>query len=292
MTHHGADEPPELSVIIACHNAAATLGTQLEALTRQSTDRAWEVLVCDNRSTDSSREVAEHFRPRLPLRIVTADESPGAGYARNVGVAAGSGRWVAFVDADDEVDDGWLAAILDGLDHHEFVAGSFDGERLNTRWVARTRHLEQRDGLQSSPFGPSLPHAAAANMAVTRAAFEAVGGFDTGLAALEDTDLCWRLQQAGTALTFWPAAVVHMRLRSSWRSMYQQGRAYGTGARELAHRYADAGEPSADGAGGATTPVLPRIVTLLRAAHTPGALLWQLGWHRGWRRGAPASAGH
>lgn len=289
MTSSLAGTSPEVSVIIACRDAAAVLGTQLTALTRQRIECAWEVLVCDNGSTDRSRAVAEQFLDRLPLRIVTADQAPGAGHARNVGVAASKGRCVAFADADDEVDDAWLAAVVEGLRHHEFIAGTYDAARLNSRWVARTRRVEQVDGLQHSPFGPGLPHAASANLAMTRTAFDLVGGFDTRLTALEDTDLCWRVQQAGVPLVFWPDAVVHVRLRSTWRAMFRQGRAYGVGARELAARY-----PAPDSRSGSDGPVadsstrprrglLPvRAVATLVRARTPGAMLWQVGWHLGW----------
>src|SRR5664279_4470403 len=79
-----ANPRPKLSVIIACLNGAATLGTQLEALAGQPCPVPWELLLADNGSTDASVAIAESFRPRIPtLRIIDASSHRGAGPARN-----------------------------------------------------------------------------------------------------------------------------------------------------------------------------------------------------------------
>ena len=53
MTAHGADAV-DLTVVIPAHNAAATLGRQLDALVAQEWSGSWEVVVVDNRSTDAT----------------------------------------------------------------------------------------------------------------------------------------------------------------------------------------------------------------------------------------------
>lgn len=277
------------SVIIACYNATSTLGRQLEALSRQSHRGPFEVLVCDNGSTDGSRELAESFRYKLPgLRVLDASARRGAGYARNVGARASTAPWLAFCDADDEVAEGWLAALATGLRRHDFVAGRFESNRLNRPSVLRSRALQQDGGLQTSPYGPGLPHAGAGNMAVHRETFLAVGGFDPGVGCLEDTDLCWRLQLAGTELVFLPEAVVHVRLRSTLRAMWAQGRSYGAASALLEHRFRN--EPGL-GAGNASRRRLGRrAVAFARGQRSLGGVLWQLGWHAGHRRFSPGDA--
>ena len=248
--------PPMLSVVIACRNAETTLGVQLEALARESRHSEWDILLCDNGSTDNSIAVAESYRSRLPrLHVITADERPGPAYARNVGAAQSQARWLAFVDADDEIAPGWIDAIFAALDAHAFVAGRFEPTRLNSAAVLRSRPLQQDRGLQDSGIGPRLPHAGAGNMAVHRSVFEAVGGFDVDLGCLEDTDFCWRVQLAGVPLVFRPEAVVHVRLRSTIRRMWGQGRDYGAATAEarapLRRRHARRAAPGQlDGAAG------------------------------------------
>lgn len=237
---HDSDQEPTLSVVIPCRNTQDFLGVQLAALARQECPVPWELLICDNGSTDGTVALAESWADRLPLRIVHAAEIAGSGPARNAGVEAARGRWIGFCDADDEVADDWLSALCRALEAHPFVAGRFDGERLNSARVRRSRPLDQQDGLQSSPNPVGLPHAGASNLGIHRSVFLEVDGFDPAVRHLQDTDLCWRVQLAGYPLVFVPDLLVHMRLRSSLRSMYRQGYNYGASYAHLERRYAGA----------------------------------------------------
>jgi glycosyltransferase involved in cell wall biosynthesis len=290
---------PTLSVVIACRNAETTLGVQLDALAREPRHAEWEILLCDNGSTDGTNALAESYRDRLPsLRIVDARRRRGPAFARNAGAAVSRARYLAFVDADDEIAPGWIETMLTALDSHVFVAGRFEATRLNSAAVLRTRPLQQSRGLQDSGIGPRLPHAGAGNMGIHRDVFDAVGGFDAELRCLEDTDFCWRVQLAGVPLVFVPAAVVHVRLRSTIRRMWRQGRDYGAATAELEHRYA--GVTRADTPVGSSPAVAdersgPRgnpVLGLVRGVRTPGALIWRLGWHAGHRAWRPAADKH
>jgi glycosyltransferase involved in cell wall biosynthesis len=289
--------PPMLSVVIACRNAETTLGVQLEALAREPRHSEWDILLCDNGSTDNTVAVAESYRARLPrLHVIAAHEQPGPAYARNVGAAQSQARWLAFVDADDEIAPGWIDAMFAALDAHAFVAGRFEPTRLNTPAVLRSRPLQQDRGLQDSGIGPRLPHAGAGNMGIHRNVFQAVGGFDVDLGCLEDTDFCWRVQLAGVPLVFWPDAVVHVRLRSTIRRMWGQGRNYGAATAELEHRYAGVTRAALPPGGSPVEPAADdaaerggTLLGLLRGARTPGALIWSLGWHAGHRAWRPAT---
>ncbi|MBT0768156.1 glycosyltransferase [Kineosporia sp. J2-2] len=213
--------PLSVSVVIACRNSASTLGLQLEALAGQTYEGCWEVIVSDNGSTDALLKVVDEFRDRLPgLRVIDSSGRLGAGCARNAAAETAKYEYLAFCDADDEVTPTWLAALAEALQENDFVAGRFEPSKLNAR---RSRTLQQDSQLQTSPFGPGLPHAGAGNMGIRRSVFLAVGGFDQSLRTLEDTDLCWRVQLAGHRLVFAPRAIVHVRLRSGVIAMWRQG---------------------------------------------------------------------
>src|SRR3954451_24006623 len=125
-----------ISVVVPCLNAASTLPRQLEALSKQEYDGDWEVVVADNGSTDGTLAVADEFRGRVPrLVLVDASARPGQAYARNAGVRVATGDALLFVDADDEVEPQYVAAMADALQHHEFVAARFDSDSLNPAWV-------------------------------------------------------------------------------------------------------------------------------------------------------------
>jgi glycosyltransferase involved in cell wall biosynthesis len=294
-----------VSVVIACLDAADTLGVQLEALTRQDCAVPWNVVVSDNGSRDGSTAVAESFAGRLPgLKVVDSSTRRGPGHARNVGAEASEAELLVFCDADDEVAPSWLSTMVRALGEHSFVAGRFEGTRLNRPAVRRSRPLPQTEGLQYSPFGLHLPHAGSSSLGVRSDVFFGVHGFDPLLRCLEDTDLCWRIQLSGVPLVFVPDALLHVRLRSSLPEMWRQGHDYGAAAALLARRYASvrrlelAGEPPetepdpADGAPGrggvrGRLGALSRRHLSLRGSgiRNAGGLLWSAGWHLGWREG-------
>lgn len=99
-------ERPEVSVIIPAYNAAATIDRALDSVARQRHPHL-EVVIGDDCSTDDLRRAA--CRTDLPVRMVRLPVNRGASAARNAAIAASRGRFVAFLDADDE----WLEGKLE-----------------------------------------------------------------------------------------------------------------------------------------------------------------------------------
>ena len=278
---------PRLSVVLPCRNAAATLEPLLRALAGERWEGEWEVLVADNGSTDDSRAVVERFRDRLPgLRWIDASSRRGQAHARNIGAAAARGDALLVLDCDDEPAPGWLAAMGRALAQHDFVACRYDQRKLNPEWVSASRETPQGEGLNPYAYPPFLPHAGGSSLGVKRAVHEAVGGFDESLAALEDTDYCWRIQLAGTPLVFVPDALVHIRMRSDLGGLFRQALFHSEWNVAMYRRYRERGMPR-----------LPLSAGLLRWAKlllsTPkvvtraGRWAWvsQLGWRLGRLRG-------
>ena len=280
MDYDGTGVRPRISVVIAAYNAERTLGEQLAALADQHEvpDVAWEVLVCDNRSVDRTAEVARSFADRVPgLQVLDAFERQGPAYARNLGAMAARGEFLAFCDADDVVAPDWVAQLNRAFSTHDFLAGRFESERLNSPDILRTRQLSQSDGLQRTRASEP-PHAGAGNLGIRRSLFLELGGFDENVLSLEDTDFSWRAQRAGVRLVFIPEVVVHVRLRSTWHGMFTQGRGYGSAQHALELRYPTAAEPAAGGSAGRVSAVLG----LFRCSSL-GQLVWRLGWISGHR---------
>jgi Glycosyl transferase family 2 len=86
--------PDRISVIVPARDPAATIGGQLAALAAQRYEGSWEVIVADNGSADAT--VADRWIGRIPgLRVVDASGRRGASHARNVGIAASRGDFLA-----------------------------------------------------------------------------------------------------------------------------------------------------------------------------------------------------
>jgi len=86
-----------------CHNGGQYIKFAIESIQAQTLSD-WELLVIQNNSTDNSSEIVQSLRDK-DARIQELDcQTPGAAAARNVGIAAARGRFIAFLDCDDQ----WL----------------------------------------------------------------------------------------------------------------------------------------------------------------------------------------
>lgn len=94
-------EGPQISVILPARNAAATIGTALSSLSAQSW-RPLEVLVVDDGSSDGTAARVEAWAARDGrIRLLRAGQRLGAYGARNLGLSAARGDFIALQDADD-----------------------------------------------------------------------------------------------------------------------------------------------------------------------------------------------
>lgn len=213
-----------ISIVIPAFDEARRIGAQLAALAEQVDPVDCEVVVADNGSRDDTVEVVGGFADRLPVRVVDASARRGQAAARNMAVAEVRGDLLVFLDADDVVMPGFVAAYRALDPAVEFATGP----------VVFFAHdaPPPRDHTGAAGAPPVQlgwrPYALGANFAVRRARFEALGGFDESYPPAEDVELSWRLQRAGVHLEFVPAAAVAKReaptLRATLRQYYRYGR--------------------------------------------------------------------
>lgn len=181
---------PLVSVIIPSYNRAEVLGRAILSVLRQSwTD--WELIVVDDGSTDhTARVVAEFNDPRL---TGMHQENKGVSAARNLGISASSGQYIALLDSDDY----WLPDKL--RLQLEFMRES--GMR-----ISQTDEIWIRDGVR---VNPKNKHAKLAGWFLERSLdlclispscvmlqrdlWEELGPFDTRLPACEDYSLWLRV---------------------------------------------------------------------------------------------------
>jgi glycosyltransferase involved in cell wall biosynthesis len=235
------EQAVEVSVVMPFRNAASTIRHQLEALAGQHFSGAWEVVAVDNCSEDDSRRIAESFSGRLQLRVVDASTRPGPGYARNVGARYAFADKLLFVDADDEVGPGYVSKMAAALDRHDFVTSTFDQDILNPEWVRAAHGPPWRPPGEPlrDQFGV-LPNAGA-SIGISRAVFDAVGGFPEDLPRMQDIAMSWEVQLAGTTLHYVPEAVYRVRYRQDLLDLFRQGLAGSSCAPLLYKRYRGAG---------------------------------------------------
>jgi len=90
--------PTTVSIILPTYNRADTIVRAIESVQAQ-TFQDWELIVVDDGSTDGTAELIENLEPRM---VLIRQENRGFTEARNVGIRASSGKYLAFLDSDDE----------------------------------------------------------------------------------------------------------------------------------------------------------------------------------------------
>lgn len=92
---------PDVSVIMPTFNAQAYVGEAIASVLAQTLG-AWELLVIDDGSTDSTVSVVDELRGKdARIKLLRTKSNSGPAEARNVGIAAARGQYIAFLDSDD-----------------------------------------------------------------------------------------------------------------------------------------------------------------------------------------------
>ncbi|WP_295436371.1 glycosyltransferase family 2 protein [uncultured Thiodictyon sp.] len=209
------------SVVIPVRNRPDLLARTLETLTEQTISPAeFEILVCDDGSTDDVAALVERFIVG-PVMVRLERQAPsGPAAARNLGTRAALAPVVIFVDSDVIADGALIRALVEALDTHPEWQGAEAalfpaGEDTGILWDA--------------PASTAGGHYHTAAIAYRRAVLKIVGGFDEEfkLPACEDVELAVRVLTHGPigfvsgAKVWHPrrkvTALTHWRWRRHWR---------------------------------------------------------------------------
>lgn len=183
------DRAPDISIIVPAFNEEKLLGASLRAVQAAAIAFAeaaleWELVVCDNNSSDRTAEIARAAGAKVVVEPINQ-----IGRARNTGAAAASGEWLLFIDADSRPSRELLndvAALARRSD--VLLAGTtvkLDEASLGPRMVCGVWNLASR-----------IRRLVAGSFILVRAsAFREVGGFDLKFFAGEELDLALRLQR-------------------------------------------------------------------------------------------------
>lgn len=139
-------EPPPISVIIPCFNAASTLVAAVESAIAQDVDS--EIILIDDGSTDNTADVIRQLLSRFGGRIAAVTQTnQGQGAARNRGIQLARGKYLAFLDADDQYRPGFFARAIPILDQQPAtVAVECRLELAHTDLEVEPWHLEAMAG--------------------------------------------------------------------------------------------------------------------------------------------------
>jgi glycosyltransferase involved in cell wall biosynthesis len=216
---------PLVSVVTPCHDAEAFVAETIESVLAQTHPRVEQVVV-DDGSRDGSWEVVQRYAAAHPERVraLRLEGNRGGCHARNRGVEAARGEFLMFLDADDTIDAGTLAALVEAAEASPGAlavcewaylspvpdGGWTEGER-NAGIPAADPDEALRGWLEGYAWSPTSA------LLWPRGVFERTGGWDESLARNQDGDVTMRALAAGAPVVYAPAGRGIYRLHGDTR---------------------------------------------------------------------------
>jgi len=199
----GNKSKPEISVIIPTHDRAKYITDAVESVLNQ-TYHDFELIIIDDGSTDKTAEVLKPYKKNIKYIY---QENHGVSSARNAGIWAARGNWLAFLDSDDEWFPEKLQVQMTCLrKNQDLIAHTVNvhySEKLNDGVNSFTTSgfpLQQSEGILVDPFPYQMRYTALAmvqSILCRKNAAINAGLFDESLSINEDYNFMCRLALQG-----------------------------------------------------------------------------------------------
>lgn len=188
------------------------------------TEPDWELILVDNNASEETKRVAADYVGKLPQKIqILHEPMQGLGYARNRGIFAAKGQYIALLDDDDLMYPERLSSqvsLMEKNDHCVLSYGLRDDVSHDNRQILKTVTTESH--FEFFPFSTqflslnlNFPTPRPSSIMVRADAMREIGGFDPHFNPffLEDWDLYFRLSRLGDFLCI-PKSLIRYRIPS------------------------------------------------------------------------------
>jgi CDP-glycerol glycerophosphotransferase len=217
---------PVLSVVVPLYQVEEYVAECLDSLLA-TTYRPLEVVVVDDGSTDRSAAIATAYAPRFEQCRMLTQPNAGLGAARNTGIRAATGDYLAFLDSDDTVPPEAYAAMVEVLAEtgSDFVTGSvlrLEGGQLSEPGWMRHLHRARRLGIAIDDHPEVIGDVFAWNKVYRRSFWDDAGlAFPEGL-RYEDQPTLTEAFLRARAFDVLVRPVYHWRIREDGSSITQR----------------------------------------------------------------------
>lgn len=184
-----------ITVIIPTYNRSHIVKRAIKSVFDQTYNN-WELIVVDDASTDDTEEIIEEFKFDSRFKFIKALTNGGNAVARNLGVQAATGAYIAFVDSDDEYHPTYLEKAFTKLSNNKENASflwagtksvAIDKSEVDKIWIPQQEK-------HSNQFLYQLKVGIGRGFLIKNECFEKLK-FDENLRTAVDTDFLIRLRQ-------------------------------------------------------------------------------------------------
>lgn len=177
---------PYFSVIITTYNRGALIGRAIQSLIVQ-TCSDWEGIIIDDGSTDDSKEVISKYLAANSRITCYYEPAQGATPAKNNGMRLSRGKYIAFLDSDDEYTPDYLEERKQFLDENPDVDFLYGGVRLiGDPYLPDMHHPGKKVHIDNCTVGGTF--------VIARSLYQTFGGFSE-MPLGSDADYLQRLQK-------------------------------------------------------------------------------------------------
>ena len=210
----------QASVLLPTYNRKRLLKEAIESLYRQTVSaECFEVIVVDNCSTDGTEAMIESIRKQTPFEIVyrRMERNGGCFHSLNLSAQMARTEILASLDSDCWADPDWLRKGIEAFNENPELA--FVSGHIADKPGQAVTFFSLRNG---APRGENLFYPSG-NCFYRRSLFLAMGGYDESLAygdvgtspvGCADSDLAWRMREAGYTYRYCPDAIAYHEVKT------------------------------------------------------------------------------
>lgn len=184
---------PVFSVIVPLYNKENFIESTLKSILDQAFTN-FEVLVIDDASTDCSLQIVSGIASDK-VRIIKHQSNQGLSASRNTGIAAASGHYIAFLDADDRWETNYLETLFSLINQFPkaklFATKYLEVHSKSVALSPKTRlQNKTENSIVADFFKSSLsqPIYCPSSLCVDKTVFEVIGSYDKQITFGEDVD--------------------------------------------------------------------------------------------------------
>lgn len=219
------------SFIIPVHNRPEEIRELLESLVLLTYEKPFEVVIVEDGSSLSSKDVVSEFSNQLSISYYEKENS-GPGSSRNYGMERAKGNYFIVLDSDCILPPQYLVEVEKSLDDKYVQCfGGPDAAHESFTLVQKAINYTMTSVLTTggirgnkAAIGKFQPRSF--NMGLSKEVFESVGGFGK-IHPGEDPDLTFRIWKAGYRTKLIPKAFVYHKRRIDWNKFYTQVNKFG-----------------------------------------------------------------